>query len=89
MIAFGSLTVVAAALVVFVARFFRSYDCHGENADCETESLSQLVIAYAGLIPAVGTLVASIRGQGHPWLWFLATVGVYAAWALLIAEWNN
>ena len=83
------LTVLAAVLIVGLSHLFRSFDCDDENADCGTASLSHLVIAYAGLIPAVATLMASIRRQGRPWLWFLATLGVYAGWALLVWDWNN
>lgn len=83
MIVVGVCTVLGGALAVFFAYVFREFECYAEAwSECSTGGLVQLVIACVGLVPALGTLVASARRRGHPWRWFLVTAIFYGFWAL-------
>lgn len=82
MIVVGVCTVLGAAFVVLFAYVVREFVCAEASSECSSGALVQLVIACVGLIPALGTLVASARRRGHPWRWFLVTVISYAFWAL-------
>jgi hypothetical protein len=42
-----------------------------------------------GILPAVATMVDSMRLGGHPCRWFIATAGTYVSWGLLLAGWNG
>lgn len=81
----GVVTLLGAGVAVFFAASVRVLNCIEEaSSPCSNESLGQLVVAIGGLIPAVGTLVQSIRRSGHPLPWFLATAVVYALWGIYV-----
>ncbi len=84
----GVLTFLGACFAAFVAYVWRWVDCCSESGlTAGSESTTQLVVAIAGIVPASGMLVQSIRGRGHPWRWFYATAIVYAVWAVLVVHW--
>jgi hypothetical protein len=84
----GLLTVVGTCFATFVANVWRWVECCSESGlQASPAGERQLVVAALGLIPALGTLVSSLRTRGHPWNWFCATVLVYAVWGVLIVVW--
>ena len=81
----GVLTVAGALFAIYIANVLRFVDCANEAwSECSTPGLVQLLIAWAGLLPALGTLVSTIRKRGHPWRWFAATGLVYAGWLVYV-----
>lgn len=88
MVVVGLLTLAGALVATWTAITFRFVDCANEaSSECSSQGQHQLVVALVGLVPALGTLVASIRKRGRPWRWFLATLVFYAVWGLLAWRW--
>jgi uncharacterized protein (DUF983 family) len=84
----GVLTFLGACFAAFVANVWRWVECCSESElIASSESKTQLVVAIAGIVPAFGMLVQSIRGRGNPWLWFYATAIIYAVWGVLVVLW--
>jgi hypothetical protein len=76
---------LCAGLSVYIALGLRVVDCSNEAfSTCSTRGLVQLLLALAGLVPALVTVVQSFRGRGHPGRWFWLTTLVYAAWGLYV-----
>ncbi len=76
---------LCAGLGAYIAFGLRIVDCANEAfSRCSGPGLVQLLIALAGLIPALGTTVTSFRGRGHPGRWFWLTGLTYAVWLLYI-----
>ena len=87
MVIVAVLIVLGAAFAVGLAWIAREIECSAEAySECSGEGMVQLIIVIAGLVPALGTLVESGRKRGHPWLWFIATVLVYAVWGLYFSH---
>jgi hypothetical protein len=82
------LAIVGATGAVALSWIAREIACNEAGGDCGP-GLPVLVVAAAGLVPAGGMLVASVRGLGHPWGWFLATAAVYGLWGLVFAGWAS
>jgi uncharacterized membrane protein YhaH (DUF805 family) len=79
------LALSGAVIATYFAFVFRAIDCSEESySTCSTSGLVQLVIAAAGLVPALAMMTQSLRGRGRPSRWFVATVVVYATWFLYL-----
>src|SRR5687768_17588255 len=88
MILVALLTLGGAAFATFVAYVWRWVECSSESySQCTTDGSVQLFVASFGVVTALGTLVASFRRRGRPWVWFLATVCVYSTWGILVLVW--
>ncbi len=87
MLVVGFTTFFGACFAVVTALSFRFVDCAVEaSSECTTPGRVQLLIAFAGVIPALGTLVHAIRRRGHPWRWFSVTALSYALWIVYSSE---
>jgi hypothetical protein len=83
--AVGALTLLGALSIAWVAHDLRKLDCEAEaTSECSAGGLALLLFAYAGVLPALGTLVESLRQGGRPWRWFLATIIVYVVGLLVV-----
>jgi uncharacterized membrane protein YhaH (DUF805 family) len=83
-IAASVLTLALASFAAYIANALRFVDCANEaSSECSTPGLVQLVIALAGLAPALLMLIQSARGRGRPGVWFILTALVYAVWLLI------
>lgn len=83
------LTLLGAGYLAFFAYLLRIIDCHEDTGSvCTTSGLVQLLIALAGLVPALGMMVQSLRGRGRPSYWFAATAVVYVTWAIYLWRWS-
>jgi hypothetical protein len=79
------LTLLGAFVLSSLAWLFRVIDCSEESySTCSTSGRVQLLMALAGLVPALGMMIQSGRGRGRPALWLLATALVYATWGLYL-----
>lgn len=78
-------TVICAVFGAYAGLGLRFVDCANEAFSvCSTPGLVQLLIALAGLIPALAMVFQSFRGRGHPGRWFWLTALTYAAWGLYV-----
>jgi len=84
-VALGTLTVLGALFVTWVAHVWRWVDCESESYSvCGSEAHTQFELAAVGIVPAFVTFVEGIRRRGHPLAWLAATVLVYAVWIAYI-----
>ena len=88
MVIVAVLVVLGASLAVGLTWIARGIACGEAGGDCGP-GLPLLILAAAGLVPALGMLIASGRSRGHPWRWFFATASVYAVWGLAFAGWAS
>jgi hypothetical protein len=83
-IAVGILTVLAAGVAVLIADTLSFVDCASEaSSECSDAGRHQRIAAYLVLLPAIGTLVSSLRSRGRPKLWFFAAAVLYGLWIAL------
>jgi hypothetical protein len=76
---------LCAGLGAYIALTLRFVDCANEAySTCSGPGLVQLLVALAGLAPALGSVVTSFRGRGHPGRWFWLTGLIYAVWGLYL-----
>jgi hypothetical protein len=79
MVLVGVATVIGAAFLWWFSQAIRALDCGAEaSSECSTEGLLLVIFGWAGLVPAIATLVESLRVRGRPWRWFCATLVLYA-----------
>lgn len=84
----GVLTLLGAIAAVYVADVLRFVDCASEaSSECSAAGHHQQVAAYVGLVPAICTLVSSLRTRGHPRFWLIVTALVYGVWIVLARRW--
>jgi hypothetical protein len=74
---------LGAAVAVFYSVIFRALDCESDNGACRGPGTTLVVVAVAGVVPALGTLVAAARGRGHTGRWLAATALVCVLWAVI------
>jgi hypothetical protein len=76
-------TVVGAFALVFGAGFVAIVDCGSDDA-CSRGGQLQFAVAFIGLAPALGMLIANILGRGRRGLWFCTTALLWAVWLILV-----
>lgn len=83
-------------MIVWIAVLTKSLICHGDTGTTCRDGLmsAQLLMAFAGLIPAGALLWASLRGKNRTALFcFIAVALAYLVWGLLndaaVHGWGN
>ena len=86
MVIVAVLILLGALVAVAVSFGMRHLGCGLSQYSCNrTEGYAPFVIALAGLVPALGMLVASARTRGRPLRWFVAVAFVYFWWGIVFA----
>jgi hypothetical protein len=84
-IVLGLVAIGGGFFAIWVALVWSWVACCSESGlDPDADTTHQVVVAAVGLVPAGMTVASGMVWPrlGSPWLWFLVTVMVYAAWLL-------